>query len=252
MASKIDENKCLKCGLCIDNCPHQAIKGKGEHRVSTSKVFELVWIDPELCQDCGTCTSTEYWCPGQAISADVETKAEDKKSIEEAIEGDRYSKYIYYYDGDWKLPEDSGDIPFQMITRFDNSILPGSHFYWFQWIMPHDKPFMEVGHPPHIHKDHELVFQIGTDPDNPEDLGAEVEIFLGPEMERHVITKTCVLFFPANFVHCPWRPLRTWRPWIFLEVNQGPVHTEKGYHHLLKPEQIGSQLTMGHFEDEGY
>jgi ferredoxin len=64
MASKIDENKCLKCGLCIDNCPHQAIKGKGEHRVSTSKVFELVWIDPELYQDCGTCTSTEYWCPG--------------------------------------------------------------------------------------------------------------------------------------------------------------------------------------------
>ena len=68
MPSKIDESICLKCGLCIKNCPHEAIEGTNPSKVSTSDVYERVWIDPDLCQDCGTCTSMDYWCPAEAIS----------------------------------------------------------------------------------------------------------------------------------------------------------------------------------------
>ena len=39
------------------------------------------------------------------------------------------------------------------------------------------------------------------------DLGAEVVLYMGPEMEKHVITKTSAVFIPANFIHCPWNPV---------------------------------------------
>jgi hypothetical protein len=119
-------------------------------------------------------------------------------------------------------------------------------------IMPkHETPNMPVGHPPHIHKDAELLFHIGTDPDNPEDLGAEVEFYLGKEMERHVITQSCVVYIPPGFVHAPWRPLKTTRPWIFVEVNQGAKHTEKFFPELLSKEQ-NALTDWSRWKDEGY
>lgn len=246
MPSKIDESICLKCGLCIKNCPHGAIEGSNPTKVSTSDVYERVWVDPDLCQDCGTCTSMDYWCPAEAIS---EEGAAPRPELAEGQK--KYSKYIYEYDGrdGFKFTE---GIPFNMITRIDKDVMPGSDFYMIHWVLPHDEPFLKVGHPPHIHKDPELLFHIGSDPNNPQDLGAEIELYLGAELEKHIITKSCVIYIPPNFVHAPWKPIKTWRPWIFIEVNQGPKHTEKGYHQLLTPEAIADEPHLAHFEDEGY
>ena len=84
------------------------------------------------------------------------------------------------------------------------------------------------------------------------DLGAEVQVYLGPELEKHVITKTCVIYIPPNFIHCPWQPIKTWRPWIFIEVNQGPIHTEKSYRQLL-PRDLREAVDFAKmFPDEGY
>ena len=174
MPSKIDETRCLTCGLCIKNCPHGAIQGTNPSKVSTSDVYERVWIDPDLCQDCGTCTSLEYWCPAEAISAEGE--AAEQAGVAEGEK--KYSKYIYNYDGRDDSRFTAG-IPFKMITRIDKDILPGSDFYMIHWVLPHDEPFLEIGHPPHIHKDPELLFHIGSDPNNPQDLGSEIEIYLG-------------------------------------------------------------------------
>ena len=80
---------------------------------------------------------------------------------------------------------------------------------------------------------------MGGDPEHPEELGAEIEVFLGPDMERHIIDKSCVIFIPPYFMHCPWRILRTTKPWIFMEVNQGPRHTEKTYKQLVPREALG-------------
>lgn len=153
----------------------------------------------------------------------------------------KYGKYIYEYDYDNPEAESYPfglNFPFRMITELDNTVISGSHFYLMHWVMPHEGPFTELGHPPHIHKSAELLFHIGTDPDNPSDLGAEVEFFLGKEMERHIITRTSVVLIPPNFIHAPWNPIKTTRPWIFVEVNQGSIRTEKGYHQLLSPEKL--------------
>jgi hypothetical protein len=133
----------------------------------------------------------------------------------------------------------------------DGNLMKGSHFYWVVLMPETPAPTMAVGHPPHIHKDAELLFHIGTNPEDPTDLGGEVEFFMGPEMERHIITKSCVVYIPPGFIHAPWRPLKTTRPWVFIEVNQGSVHTEKFYPQLLSKEQR-DQIDWSRWQDEGY
>jgi ferredoxin len=67
VAYKIDKNKCLKCGICIDECPEKAIIV--EEKVTEKDGLNLytVSIDPNICNDCGTCVSFEWWCPAKAI-----------------------------------------------------------------------------------------------------------------------------------------------------------------------------------------
>lgn len=56
---------------------------------------------------------------------------------------------------------------------------------------------------------------------------------------------------PAGMIHSPWKP-KTHRPWIFIEVNQGLEHTEKGYHQLL-PEELREATPWAEWwPDEGY
>ena len=138
-----------------------------------------------------------------------------------------------------------------VVTRLDDTVIKGSYFYMIHWVIPNPDYEMPVGHPPHIHKDAELLFHIGTNPDDPTDLGAEVEIYMGPELERHVFNKSTVIYIPPNFIHCPWRPLKTVRPWIFIEVNQGVMHTEKLFPQVL-PKEIRDKVDWSRWKEEGF
>lgn len=166
----------------------------------------------------------------------------------------KYDKYFIEYDPkQWTpLPQIQEPSPMRIISRIDDHIIKGSFYYLVHWLLP-GIPIPGLGHPPHIHKDAELLFHIGANPDDPMDLGAEVEFYVGPELERHIITRSTVVYIPPNFIHCPWKPLRSERPWLFIQVNQGPVHTEKGFHQLLPKEQrekYAEELAL--FKDEGY
>ena len=54
---KIDSDKCVGCGGCIDLCPSIAI----------SMIEDLVTIDDKLCTECGICVKV---CP---MNAPVQT-----------------------------------------------------------------------------------------------------------------------------------------------------------------------------------
>lgn len=55
MAYKISE-ECIACGICIDECPVDAISEGGIYK-----------IDTDLCTDCGSCAEV---CPVECISID--------------------------------------------------------------------------------------------------------------------------------------------------------------------------------------
>ncbi len=63
-------NKCIKDGLCIEECPVDAIE-EGENQY---------YINPEECIDCGACTEV---CPSDAIFPEDEVPDDLKAAIEE-------------------------------------------------------------------------------------------------------------------------------------------------------------------------
>jgi hypothetical protein len=55
----------------------------------------------------------------------------------------------------------------------------------------HEKPRMKIGYTSHVHSEAELLIYIGTNPDDPDDLEAE--------LERHIITRTAGIFIEERF-----------------------------------------------------
>jgi len=72
----------------------------------------------------------------------------------------------------------------------------------------------EGGGRPHYHNFDEYLLFLGMDPDDPFELGGEVEFWL--EDEKHIITKTCAMFVPRGVYHCPFYIRRVDRPFMFI------------------------------------
>ncbi len=71
----------------------------------------------------------------------------------------------------------------------------------------------------HSHPEDEILVYLGMDPDHPDDLGAEIEIDLGKEHERHSFRRSTVIACPAGMPHGPIVTRWVDRPFAFLLVN---------------------------------
>jgi hypothetical protein len=71
----------------------------------------------------------------------------------------------------------------------------------------------------HAHPADEVLVYIGMDPNNMDCLGAEIEIDLGEEHERHLIDKSAVVICPAGLPHLPQTTRWADRPFAFFAVN---------------------------------
>ena len=72
---------------------------------------------------------------------------------------------------------------------------------------------------PHVHHYDEAVFFIGTDPYHLDELGAEVEIAIGEEEEKHVFDKPTVLVAPRGLYHCPIVTRKIEKPYVCMAVS---------------------------------
>ena len=162
-------------------------------------------------------------------------------------------------------PEIQAHRPYATIGFLDGKTFEGCNPLTLPWSLAineyqifwvGDKPYDAYGkeawgkiyHGPHVHKYPELFVHLGTDPDNPWDLGAEVEMHVGPEKEKHIITKSTIMCLPANFPHGPWRILKVTRPFIIVTINQNGTHTEKALRNMMAKEDWKRTI----FIDEGY
>lgn len=68
----------------------------------------------------------------------------------------------------------------------------------------------------HVHPYTEFLVFIGADCDSMGELGAECELCMGEEMERHLITTPSIAVEPKGHPHVPLRVFRQDKPWIFL------------------------------------
>ncbi len=123
----------------------------------------------------------------------------------------KYDKYVVY------VPKKSApEAPFPSLTLMSNELVPGSNIdVMFNWILK--KPDIKSDEPlSHAHDYDEMILNIGTDPNNPEDLGGEVVGFLGDE--KHTLNKTSAVFIPRNVEHGVFSFNRLDRPYIQMAI----------------------------------
>jgi hypothetical protein len=77
---------------------------------------------------------------------------------------------------------------------------------------------------PHKHDFDIYLTFVGFNPDGLHDLGAEIELFLGEEQERFVITTPTSIYIPKGFVHCPLRFVRVDRPLLLVHASLAPEY----------------------------
>jgi hypothetical protein len=71
----------------------------------------------------------------------------------------------------------------------------------------------------HTHDFDEYLGFIGTNPDDPFDLGGEMELWM--DGEKYTLTETSMVFIPAGVSHCPVYCRRVDRPiWFFATTHE--------------------------------
>lgn len=115
------------------------------------------------------------------------------------------------------------------IMFLDNEVVEGAFYVECVWIWPWegpvrpgDEPGKRRGPKAHKHDYDEVIAFMGTNPDDPHDLCAEVELWLGDE--KHVITKSCMVFIPKGLQHCPLHFTRVDRPVFHFTSGPGKMY----------------------------
>jgi hypothetical protein len=129
------------------------------------------------------------------------------------------SKYAKYIVTELKEPEQKRLIAAdyakyaRRILWMDEDVVKGAFHMNTSWFL---KAAATLENVPHSHADPEIIGFFSCDPDNPNDLGAEVEIWL--EDEKQIITKSAMIFVPPGMVHCPMILRRVDRPIFHFTV----------------------------------
>ena len=98
------------------------------------------------------------------------------------------------------------------VVYLDNKVLEGAFYVecsWF-WKKNHYSP------PAHAHEFDEILSFFGSNPENPQDLCGEVELWL--DDEQHLLTRSCIVFIPRGLKHCPMLVRRADRPIFHLSA----------------------------------
>jgi hypothetical protein len=104
----------------------------------------------------------------------------------------------------------NGDVP-----------VPGSNqFLEVVWIWAEGAAAVNPDRPPHSHTFDELFVFLGSDRDNPDDLGGEVEFWLGEkaDTEKYHFTTSTSIFVPRGLVHLPMIFKNVRRPFLLVTV----------------------------------
>ena len=110
------------------------------------------------------------------------------------------------------------------ILWIDNNVVDGAfqmNTAWYFSVPEKDPVFDE-----HVHEYDELIGFYGSNPDDPYDLGADMEVTIDGDV--HKLTRTSMIFLPANIPHMPLRILKVDRPVFHFSIVLNPEYTGGG------------------------
>jgi hypothetical protein len=105
-----------------------------------------------------------------------------------------------------------------VVVNLDDSVIKGAFLVQAAWVIPSDLDFQKPVQP-HTHDFDEVLGQFGTDLKNPHDLCAELEIWLGGE--KHIITRSSIIFIPKGLAHGPIKFNRIDKPIFHFTCGKG-------------------------------
>ncbi len=104
------------------------------------------------------------------------------------------------------------------MTLMSNKLVPGSHTYIETgWALAMPDPATHIYE--HVHDYDEIVIHMGSDPNNQEDLGGEVDFYI--DGEPVTINTTSAVFVPRGVKHGPITWKKFTRPHFQLTVMLG-------------------------------
>lgn len=141
-----------------------------------------------------------------------------------------YGKYIVQ---DLQTPKDMYTPEFarmyeafsHRILWMDGNVVPGAfqmNTAWYYAVPERDPVFEE-----HVHDYDELIGFFGSDPEHPYDLGAEMEVTINGE--RHLLTRSSLIFAPAGLPHMRISIKRVDRPMFHFSVVMNPEYKGGAY-----------------------
>jgi hypothetical protein len=83
-----------------------------------------------------------------------------------------------------------------------------------------NEPYKEVY--PHTHPGHEMLCFVGSNPKDINDFDAEIELCMGEECEKYIITSPTVVSLPPGVIHGPLTFKKVGKPVFFMEVTTLP------------------------------
>ena len=91
-----------------------------------------------------------------------------------------------------KAPDDD---PIKRVIYMDDRVVPGSFYVEAVWVVGS----IPRSHPEHCHDHDEIVGFVGSNMDDPTNLGGEIDFVV--DGEKMTITKTCFIHIPAGVKH---------------------------------------------------
>ena len=126
----------------------------------------------------------------------------------------KWEKYILTEPPDIdKYPKDPDRPKMTPILMQNGMNLKGAFHVNVMWVNPGPNPGVYEAH---YHPHDEMIGFIGTDPNNPGELGAEAILWI--EDEKYVITKSFLAYFPRGLVHCPLTVNKVTRPILHFDI----------------------------------
>jgi hypothetical protein len=102
----------------------------------------------------------------------------------------------------------TGSFPGTEMFVVDDRIIRGAPRLMVAWFTgPWDK---KIVYKPHAHSADEYCMFLGSNPDNPRDLGGEVEFWI--KDEKYILTKSCAIYIPKMLQHAPMWPKKVNNP----------------------------------------
>ena len=110
------------------------------------------------------------------------------------------------------------------ILWIDNNVVEGAFQMNTAWYfdVPEKDPVFEE----HVHDYDEMIGFYGSNPDDPYNLGAEMEVTIDGEV--HKLTRTSMIFLPAGMPHMPLSIKKVYRPVFHFSIVLNPEYTGGG------------------------